>query len=407
MSSEGHPYGDEPTHHPPWPYIDPFTQGRLERKCIQDGETLNFDNLPKLQSWSSLFGGSYLEKTRVVLVLKRIENNCNTVQRPLTAAEANAIGEHTAHAIRYYSWIQPLSITIALGISYYKRRTFSFPFYRPKMRKFDPYSFPMKQYPLFKGQRAALLWHSMRFFAYLPFAWVPSVFFCASMCDQSFLAHSQRDPRLTSLMREAHQKIQQMVQQKVQERLSQRPGHPAPTPFQHPQQTGDSGYSDDSPRQSDENAGFSSKPAPERVTPAPELSRGTQPTWARTSSSERDDTDDLFDDDDASPVAASARRQEVPGSSWEYIRQQAKSGTNWERGDSSGQERGWGQLRQDKTQNSRDPNPKTDSYSYSNDDEERERRNYEKEQAQKEFDALLEAERRGDGSTSSRPGWRR
>ena len=400
MSSEGNYNGDEPTHNPPWPYVDPFTQGRFERKCIADGETLNFDNLPKLQSWSWWAGGLD-DSVRVMTVLMRIDSHSNTVQRPLNRDEVNAIAEHAAHSVRAYSWIRPLSTAIALGITFAKRRTFSFPFYKPKMVKFDPHSFPTRNYALFNGPRAAFLWHSMRFMAYVPFTWLASLLFCKSISDQSFVAHSRRDPRLAELLQEGHQKLQQQGQH-----LRRRPGHLASTP-QDLQQTG-------GPSQDNENAGFSNQPTPERFGRAPDVSRAPQPNWTHTSPPTSDEIDALFDDDDASPVAPSARRPEAgrrqtgsSGSSWEWIRQQAKSGTDWERGDSSGQERGWGQLRQDKTQNPRDSTPKTDSYSYSDADEEREKRNYEKEQAQKEFDALLEAERRGEGDNSRSRGWRR
>ncbi|KAK5625900.1 hypothetical protein RRF57_001616 [Xylaria bambusicola] len=400
---------DIPTHHRPWPYVDPFLQGRLEKEYIVEGETLNFDSLPKLQFWARWAGVD--DRLRIVYVLKRLETHAMAAQRPLTGIEANAVAEHTIHSVRFLSWIQPVASAIALGITVYKRRVFSFPFYRPKMQKFDPYSFPTKRFRILKGQNAARVWHAVRFMAYYPFALAPSVFFFHSMCENSHVAHSKRDPRLKTMVQDIRQNASRLLQQRAQ---NQQTGTPSNLP-RDSQHTGDAGYTGDLPRRDNENYDYSSRPTPGRLGPTPQVSQTTQPNWAQSPPSERDDIDDLFDDDDASPVALSARRQETrqgqissPGSSWDRIRQQAKSGSpDWERGDSSGQERGWGRLRQDKTQDTRDSNPKTDSYSYSTDDEEREKRNYEKEQAQKEFDAVLEAERRGEGDSKNSRGWRR
>ncbi|KAI0503122.1 hypothetical protein F5B22DRAFT_630511 [Xylaria bambusicola] len=385
---------ETPTHHPPWPFVDPFLQGRFEKRFIAEGETLNFDNLPKLQFWSSWAGID--DRISTPYILSRLQTHAIAIQRPLTGIEANAVAEHSIHGLRYLSWIQPVASAIALGISVSKRRTFSFPFYRPKMQKFDPYSFPTKKFQILKGQHAARVWHVVRFIAYYPFAFVPSILFFNSMCENSQVAHTKRDPRLQSMVQEIRQNAPRLLHMRARNQPIDMPG--------------DAGYTGNSPHQDNENTGYSSRPTPESLGSLPRVSNS-----ARSPPPGRGDTDDLFDDDDASPVALSARRQETrqgqissPGSSWDRIRQQAKSGSpDWERGDSSGQERGWGRLRQDKSQDTRDSDPRTDSYSYSPEDEEREKRNYEKEQAQKEFDAVLEAERRGEGDSKISRGWRR
>ncbi|KAI0909495.1 hypothetical protein F4823DRAFT_422514 [Ustulina deusta] len=406
---------ETPTHNKPWPLVDPFVQGRFERKFLANGETIDFDSFPKLQFWSPWFGFSDI--FRVLHVLRRVSTHSSAARRPLTGTEANALGEHTANSIRYFTWAQPVSSAIALAIAVNSRHTFSFPFYRPKMIKFDPYSFPTRRFRILTGPRAALMWHVTRYIAYLPLAWIPTSIVFNSIAENSFVAHARRDPRLTSLIQQGHQKLQNRQQQPQPWR---RPGVPNPVgtvPPQNPQQTGDGAYRDGSTPQDYGSTDYSAQPSSAFGRPgaATEGPRATQPDRARSSRREDDDHHDLFEDDDASPVAPSARRQEVgkgqstsPGSSWDRIRQQAKAGDpNWERGDSSGQGRGWAQLRQDKTRDSRDSAPKTDSYSYSTDDEEREGRNYEKEQAQKEFDALVEAERRDDSGSSNSQGWRR
>ncbi|KAI0799270.1 hypothetical protein GGR55DRAFT_512174 [Xylaria sp. FL0064] len=407
---------DAPTHNRPWPFVNAFRQGRFERKFLADGATIDFDSLPKLQWWAPWFGVP--EGFRVLTVLARVDSHSSAAQRPLTATEANAIGEHAVYAVRYFAWVQPVAYAIAGSVAFATRRTFQFPFYKPKMRKFDPNFFPTKNFHFLKGRRAGAVWHTLRVAAYWPFAWVPTAIVLNSMAESSFVAHARRDPRLTSLIQEGSQKVQQKHQ------LRRRPGVPSPTGTVHPQnsqQAGDGASGDGFTSQVYGSTDYPSQQtsAFESSGTAAKASRPTQPNWAQSSrheNGEKDhvlDDDDGDDDDDASPVAPSLRGQRVgqaqsssSGSAWDRIRQQARSDSpNWEKGDSSGQERGWAQLRQDKTQDSRDSSPKTDNHSYSSDDEERERRNYEKEQAQKEFDALLEAERRGDGGSAS--GWRR
>ncbi|RWA07723.1 hypothetical protein EKO27_g7387 [Xylaria grammica] len=422
MSSIGDSHGsfsdagndDGPTHNPPWPYVNPFLQGRFERKYIADGGTVDFGNLPKQQFWASWFGLS--DVAHVLQVLKKIEAHSLGVHRQVTGTEANAIAEHASNSLQYLNWVKPISCAISLALTVSRRHTFSFPFYKPKMIKFDPFSFPTKKLRLLKGFPASVMWHTVRFGAYLPFAFFPTVIIYNSMSEQSYIAHTKRDPRLSALIQESIEKYEEHLRR--QGRIPNRPGIPAP---QNPQRTGDEAYGGDQRPQEYGSASYAtqSSDAFERSGAATEASRTTRPLPRRVQenaprdfgSRHLEDDSDLFDDDDdddASPVARSARGQDVrrgqSGSSWDRIRQQAKSDNpDWKTGDSSGQEQGWGKLRQDKAPNSRDSTPKTDSYSYSADDEERERRNYEKEQAQKEFDNLLEAERRGDNNR----GWRR
>ncbi|KAI0429978.1 hypothetical protein F5Y09DRAFT_242552 [Xylaria sp. FL1042] len=421
LFGEGDNDDNAPTHHRPWPYLNAFQQGRFERKFIADGETINFDALPKIQWWMSCFGN--IEMFRVLAVLQKVELYSSSAQRPLTATEANAIGEHTVRANRWFAWSQPVTYAIAMSIAFAKRRTFSFPFYVPKMKKFNPNFFPTKKYHFLKDRAATAMWHTLRVAAYASFAWVPSMLFFGLGGMNSFHVHALNDPRLTSL-NQGLQRIQQEERQNAQQQhqLRRRPGVPSPAGTVHPQKSqpaGDGASGDGFTPQVYGSTDYSSQPtgAFERSGAVTETSPATQPNWAQSSQLRSDNKDGLFDDDDddddASPVAPSLRGQKVDqgqssssGSAWDRLRQQARSGNpNWEKGDSSGQERGWAQLRQDKTQDSRDSNPKTDSYFYSSNDEERERRNYGKEQAQKEFDALLEAERRGGDSSAS--GWRK
>ncbi|KAI0403278.1 hypothetical protein F4802DRAFT_572233 [Xylaria palmicola] len=409
-----------PSHNPPWPYLDAFAQGRFERRFLADGETINFDALPKQQSWASFFGMS--DQIRIMLVLSRVTSSATSAHRPLTGAEATAIGEHTVTSLHYFAWAQPVTLAIAVAATTRGKRTFRFPLYRPKMVRFSPFSFPTKRMPLVSGPRAVSMWHAVRLLAYVTIAWIPSTLFFGSIADTTYQAHCVRDPRLAAMVGDIRRNSKHQ-----HDIIRQQLGvvRPAETATHQNQQPSDTRADPDSQAPQDYSSADyttqenSTLDRPSTNTAAPQT---THPNWPRrtptqppprraqgtaspeSGSRRNDDHSDDFDDDDASPVSPSATAGQgssgSSGSAWDRIRQQAASGSSdWGRGDSSGQEQSWGQLRQDKTRNPKDYAPKTDSYSYSNDDEERERRNYEKEQAQKEFDALLEAERRGEGSS--------
>ncbi|KAI0446309.1 hypothetical protein F4803DRAFT_37566 [Xylaria telfairii] len=419
-----------PTYNKPWPIVDPFIQGHFERMWLADGETIDFDRVPKLQFWTPWAGVS--DATRVVLVMRNVIDHSKGARRPLTGIEATAIGEHTAASLRKFAWEHPVAFGCTAAATFAGRRTFRFPLYQPK--KLDPLYFPMKRMPLLRGGAATAAWHMARFCAYFPVVWIPTLIVFASMATSSFGAHATRDSRLAPLLQEIRQNNKHLIEQQSRRRAGI--SNPAGTKSsQDTQQMGDGAYQDDQTSQEHRSTNYTTKSNTnfERPSSATESPQTAYPSWPRNASTQpapyraqentspgpssrrEDDDSGLFEDDDASPIAPSARTRQVPsnssGSSWDRIRQQAKSGSpNWEMGDSSGQERGWAQMRQDKTQNPKDTNPKTDSYSYSDADEEKERRNYEKEQAQKEFDALVEAERGGggsSGSSGSSRGWRR
>ncbi|KAI1498955.1 hypothetical protein F5X99DRAFT_391623 [Biscogniauxia marginata] len=429
--------GGTPTHNSSWPGVDPFAQALIEHKFFEDGATVHFDRLPKVQTW-----GPWLlirERFYVLSVLKKVTNHAVGAQRRLTATEVDAVSEHAAKTVRQFAWTQPMSIAFAAGLAWSRRRTFKFPFYQPKMRTFDPLAFPTRTMPLIRGPRAVATWHFLRFLAYCPLCWVSTALFLTSTSESSFRARMMRDPRLSGLIHDitrSQKELQTLALQEQRRRLGipDPPGQGQTTVYRRPdgvssskapRQTTQPQYS--GPKDHGDGAFASNGDTFENPNPTVgKASSATQSSWARSSppqappgnpqgadypehsSQHAADESDLFDDD-ASPIAPSARRVEANQSpsvsSWERIRQQAQSGAQkWERGDSSGQESGWAQLRQDKTRNARETSPKSDDFAYSKQDEEREKQLYEKEQAQKEFDALVEAERHGESSDNN---WRR
>ncbi|KAI2636760.1 hypothetical protein GGS21DRAFT_46713 [Xylaria nigripes] len=410
---------DIPTYNLPWPHIDAFTQGRFERKYLADGETIDFSTVPKPTFLGSLLGMT--EAQRVQGTLTRVSMHSIGANRRLTGIEASAIAEHTAHSCSFMSWSWPVSVVISAVLAWRGRKTFRFPLYEPKMTKFDPYYFPSRRTQFWRGKKAITTWHLIRQAAYLPTVFLLVSFNFASMASSSFQTHAHRDQRLAGLFGEMRRKSPGLPTARIQ----QQRGGPEPVgSSRSPQsQPGDQAHQDLTSQGYDSD-GYAGQQSSVYTNPstAPEVPQTTRPSWGSwmstqpapqkmqndtspSSGSRHDDDSDLFDDDN-SPVAPSARREaEAPSSSrsaWDRIREQAKSDSStWTKGDSSGHEHGWGKLRQDRAPSPRDATPRTDSYTYSSVDEDKESRNYEKEKAQKEFDALVEAERRGDGGSGS------
>ncbi|OTA61574.1 hypothetical protein K449DRAFT_64689 [Hypoxylon sp. EC38] len=422
------PFDQPVSNHPPWPYVDRFQQAQIEKRFFEEGATIHFERLPTLQFWAPLF--LIRDSLRVAFITSKVVGSSKLSGRRLTAEEIDATSEAAAISCRYFSWIQPTSVAVTSAITLSTRRTFSFPFYRPKPGKFNPFVFPMKRVPILTGIRAVYAWHAFRFLCYYPPVLIGSILFFSSVSETSYDARLFRDPRLKGMMAD----IRRNARLRQQRNVPQSPGAGVPHPSketpsvppfprdQYPSQSESQGtedYGRDTYTSQSENGFAEPATSPSRsttVTPRSSWSRNSQsqappskPQDVRHPESDWRNPDydsDLFDDDDASPVSAASRRAEAQqarqaqsGSAWDRIRRQSQSGnTQWAQGDSSGQERGWRQLRQDKTQNPREAQPKTESFAYTKQEEDKENRTYEKEQAQKEFDALLEAERRGGSS---------
>ncbi|CAJ2504785.1 Uu.00g121790.m01.CDS01 [Anthostomella pinea] len=429
--------GNDTTNHKPWPHVLPSQQAQVEKKFFEDGATIHFDRLPQMQSWASLLGvGSPFQ---TISILRDVMSHATGTHRRLTAVEVQALSEHTAKRVRQFAWTQPVSIAGAIAATVITRKTFKFPFYQPKMTRFDPYMFPTKYMPFLKGARAAAVWHIVRFVTFQPLVWIPTALFFTSTSSSSFKAHVMRDPRLSTMVNDIsknHPDPREVARQQERRRL----GIPDParrnTP---PQAEGDATQFPSAEQASQPQNSFPQEYGSETISEAstPSVDTYTPPrqsSWVRSappqapfskpqrnnfpdaSSQNAADDLDLFDADDASPVSASSRKADTSqaqsssgGSAWDRVRQQSRPEVRkWQQGDSSGQEKGWAQLRQDKTPNTRDATPKTESFAYTKEEVERETRDYEKEQAQKEFDAMLEAERSGQpGGAGSASGWRR
>ncbi|KAL7622386.1 hypothetical protein AAE478_007890 [Parahypoxylon ruwenzoriense] len=402
----------DPTTHKHWEWLDPVAQGVIEKVYFEDGATIHFDRLPTLQPWASLF--LIGDNLRGIYVTNKVVAASIGCQRRLTAEEVDATSEHATRSIRYIPYIPPIALSAAFALTWKGRRFFRVPFYTPRPPAFNPRIFPSKALPHIKGQNAIIAWHLARFTAYSVLSWLGSFFFFHSMAESSYEAHLLRDPRLVNMMQDikknAYTVLRKYGSPSERRNLRPRPGIDTPDSSQDtgaPQESGRDTFPS-LPRNTFNGSAMGSGSGTGASAPRPSWGQNTQSQapprrYPESGSRNTDDLDLFDDDDDASPVSASSRRADVQqirdtqgGSAWDRIRQQSQPDrAQWEQGDSSGEERGWARLRQDRARNPQENSPRAEGFSYSKQDEDRESRNYEREQAQKDFDALLESERRG------------
>lgn len=299
----------------------------------------------------------------------------HTLGRRFTDTEMQAFAEHLLDGVNRgvaYKW----GITVLASIMTLRGvKTFRFPFFTPQT------SGPLSPFTGPPPVRA--MWHMARFGAYymacrfslVPFAEVSNGITC--------LGSMKKDPRLADVMRENAALGDHSFGNPNDPWSASPTSHRRPPPSPH-DITEQTSYGEDDSVAVQAQAAWS---APRQAQPSQDAGLP-----------ERSDKWDTFPDDidDASPVAPSAGNSpddfQDGVSAWDRIRQQSQSrpkqGT--QRPQQSWQApQGMGASDEDKSLQYRGPQ---DSYSFSNADEEKA---LAKGQAQKEFDEMLERERRG------------
>ncbi|KAH6647537.1 hypothetical protein BKA67DRAFT_390470 [Truncatella angustata] len=438
-----------------WPTGDPRKQTAIETRCFEDGATIHFENLAPLQSWAPIVGMDMRKRTGFVVtnaVRLAVESNLK-----LTQAEIDAISESCAKNYNRGAWASPMATVLTAAAVYQGRDKFRFPFYTPTDSWFNSQSFPTKRWAFIKGPSATYAWHAFRFMAYYPLIKLATTLFYSSVIRMSLAADMFSDRRMARVNDAIMHKIApnrptrrtpqsqpghqgssgQPVEQSDAQRRDdsyRRVGLPPPLPeevsrmarqgrvpeeqqdAQEPVSWGSSEQSQ-SVSQTDQSSpgrggifGRQTSPTSQTSSWGGAVSQD-QPRQSEQSSSWGDS--ELFEDD-ASPVSAAARRAEEAAqsqaqspsasraSAWDRVRQQAKSdAAPPAKGNRSSQDTTWGRLRQDSapTDRDRDRTPPSESYSYNEADE---AKDYARSQAQKEFDAMLEAERKGDPNSGNK-----
>lgn len=367
---------------------------KAEAARMVDQLGIDWDALPKLP-----FFEFNTDQYRIY-VAESIISGQQLLQRQFTLDERNAVAYHAAKKKVTMTYATPTSIAIALVAMQRGRDVYRFPFWTPQPTNFDPSRFPIPSskapFTLLQGARAMAAWHAVRGTAYFVLIHIAVSAFVQVYATSVEVAGLSRDVRLRDMAKE----IQQRSRNRRGGAAVPFPGRPVPSEdpsmrdsdAEHTNsQYG--GYSmGDESRQGTETYDTATPMSSDYSTPRErQQTRRQQPQPPAPNQSYSPPASDGLDGggifDDASPVSSTARGR--PGTSpsglsrWDQIRRQAATGSGVLGAAQAGTDGNHG-----------------DSFTYSQEDRDNATA---KEQAQREFDALLERERRGETGDA----WRR
>jgi hypothetical protein len=375
----------------------------------QPGNTIDYhidtSRLPKpVPVIGRLLG--YNDEFLLKFVGARVKVISEVLGRQPSQEEANAVAYYTAKNISIYSYGGPVGFAAGAWRAYGTRSTFRFPFYQPNLEKFRPDRFP-QGLGWVKGFNAVALWHAARTSSYVAFGMIFSRLLFISYGATTSAVGELSDPRLKALTA--------AIKAQAQKRKGSLPGMQGAQERQLPDGGPPSGTyvdsSKDSPSQDDasptggvfgeddlaENPGAVGGSIvgptqnggrwPGRVAQVP-LKKSTQEADSQP-----------FDAwDDASPTGGQGINERAvqtsQGSAWDRVRRgenaipiPSKSG-----GRSQPNQSPWSKQQNETQKEQREGSTAGDSFAFSKTEEERA---YAKDEAQKEFDARVERERRG------------
>lgn len=405
--------------------LNPEAINTVHLKSIADAAKLadhlriRWDELPKVPFYGGLFGyNEQLRRANIALSVLAIRSSA---QRVLTPEELQIVAYMSARKIRRVTYEFPALLGTAYFLERRTRPSFGFPFFQPT-ETFEPNVFPSRTMQLLTGARARLMWHALRFSLYTAVSHFVLRIGFSVWASTTFAAEFTLTPQLADLNQTVKANIEAARNRKKPNPLlpagqqhddsSQPPmrGAPAepglpPALAQQQQQQEQEQYQQQYQRYEQyQRQQYEQKQQQEQQ-------RGT------------DDYGDSFADDfadsaagdvdDASPVAPSERRKEGPrwptsgpGSSWDRLRSPGAPGQNPAAvAQAPPGQYGWDAVRAGKAPL---PPPKqppsaegsgqtAGDYTFNEAEEEK---SYARNQAQKDFDAMLERERTGENDES-------
>lgn len=364
-----------------------------------DQMPVKWDTLPQLPFWAPLFNvtqGQY----KVDVGARLMATSLLLGHHRLSPEEVDLVAYGAAKRSVTNAYARP-AIALGAGVCWAVGfNKYNFPFWKPQPGRFNPEVFPSTRFTLATGLRSILAWQGARvaawyvawrvFGGWVADAYAETVFSSTMMRNKSFkekiLKARGGIPQETAEVAGPYSNTQGAYNDDHQEDQQQIP-EGAQTPYLQRIQQHQQEKKEQQQLQQQQYQQYQ------------QYQQTQQPTY-------NNDDDDLFDD--ASPVAPAARSSapavQTSGSAWERLRQQARSGPAQAPGSTTAttpatyvkpsQSASWAERRAAAAAGGDGM-----SYSYSETDRDRA---LAKEQAQREFDAMLERERRGDGSSRGR-----
>ncbi|CAK7225667.1 hypothetical protein SBRCBS47491_005967 [Sporothrix bragantina] len=398
---------------------NPETISALHVKSVKEAAELanylplNWDVLPKLPFYGPFVGYNtqwYRASIAIAVLSAR-----SRAQRVLTQDEMQALANVTARMTKRLTYEFPLLAGVVFALERRTRGVFGFPFYTPGPT-FSPDHFPNKYRPLLTGSSARTMFHGLRFGAY-----TAATHFVLKMgflvwASSLQLVEFGSDPKLAAVresMKQNRDKYNELEKQARGElRENEFAGRHGPVLARKTAASGDEngeGTARDYMRISRETPQQQQQQWSQQQSQQQPQSQSYDDGYADSFAGSQDDFDD------ASPIAPSVRRQESsrptggPGASWERLRHPGAPGQKPVAISQAPQgQYGWEALRNGQAP-PQQPKPApsssdssqqtTGDYTISTADEEKA---FAQNQAQKDFDAMLEKERKGESESSRR-----
>ena len=288
--------------------------------------------------------------------------------------------------------------------------TLRFPFWQPNLATFKPELFINERFALFRGNRAVVFWHLLRYSTYSAIGKNIGDVLFGSYAMTVAAVGEMGDTRLKALTEaareQAHRKRGGFQGPKMPGTVGSpqngRTGQSSPPPVDDASPTGGMLHEESNGFR---NETYSANDAPQRpeqgLPPPTRWPQRPQPPPEPVQQTQTQD-DPFFTFDDASPTGGAGARADTPahqpqrqGSAWDRVRRGAGKAPTGRQTDSEQvqqQSGGWVGTRE-QTQDPTDSN----EYAFSRSDEER---NLARIEAQKEFDSRVERERRGGDFSS-------
>lgn len=337
-------------------------------------------------------------------ITARIEGFSRMIKRSLTDDEANAVAYHTAKQFSILSYGAPVGILGGISQAMRTAESFKFPFYSPNAATFPKESFPSAHYPLVTGKNAVNSWHLLRGGCYGFVGYFLAMAIFGSYALSVTAANEYRDTRLVHLIKAMRANAPNARIHK--DRIPNQPRQPGMVDGAQQKDVSTlwadyskeiSGGGNAPSSSSEEGMHQTNYDAPSQSSNAPYATMprtSNRPARVDTRPRENEPNESQsFFGDDASPTGGQGMQQDIQGgSAWDRIRRQSTTQT------STNKTTDWSRTQASTRQAQQGEPTSTDAYAFSNEDRDRQTA---KSEAQREFDARVERERRGGNFNNS------
>lgn len=385
---------------------DPYSSSESDPQSIR--YKVNGTDLPQpLPILGPLFG--YDQALLSKVLHRKLEAAANSVKRPITQPEAEAFAYWTAKQISILSYGQFLGILAGASRCYGTAANFQFPFFKPNLEKLKTDSFP-PVWPLLRGSRAIYAWHAVRFLAYGTagnfFGQIVTGSYAMSVSSVGELTDKRLTEYVAAIRAEARKR-----QGGITQRVPGQPTHNTPQPRSS---TGNQDIDDASPsadawdQYDDQSISSGSEGAAQNTTPgAPRTSSWNPRTSSPAPPIQQDiparDEQPFTIWDDASPTGGQGvsadttiPQEQLQGSAWDRLRRGEKPTPRIplpsNKRNAPPSQSVWPKQQNQTQQDPSERSTSGDSFTFSKTEEERA---LAQDEAQREFDARVERERRG------------